>query len=574
MIRRPPRSTLSSSSAASDVYKRQVLDSSTTTTTAGFTLQYLSPEQRNGRSARPTPQSDMYAFGLAALLCCCWRNQDAYSFAHTSGELLHWSHEMAGAVDPHLPPLLKHLLCELPTARLSATQVLLHPFVDMHTERLLAAEATRAAELTEAAAAEAQLMLVHERERLGREMQWKEAEQRRQLEQEEMAMRADLEQVWAEVLERQKETREARVRIEARQAELDDEQRARDGQVEYSQQLEQDQQAAREEIRGLEEEMARQHKRLEAQRKKLAKLKDRKRATPSYWKHRTGSKLAAGFAVVPVTPDDEQVWEALQLFLATDPQQLSKGRDVAHLGSYDRLQMVRAWRVEHPGLWDRYAAGQAQVQRDMKSLKRDLVPRPQGLPPVTAPIASKLPASLNAMVNETYLLHGTSPQNLLSLLSTGPNERFAGTNRGAAFGDGTYFAEDAGKTDQYVTADAEMDPGSELHALLYPDPHPHPGSVFYVLVCRVSLGQSVRTLTDGQNCRSMDDDSRVFPVSYRELASVPGVSPPVHFHSLIAEVGGALARFREFVVFHSEYVYPEYLVAYQRFHGQHGQVLL
>jgi hypothetical protein len=29
-------------------------------------------------------------------------------------------------------------------------------------------------------------------------------------------------------------------------------------------------------------------------------------------------------------------------------------------------------------------------------------------------------------------------------------------------------------------------------------------------------------------------------------------------------------RYREFVVFHSEYTYPEYLLVYQRFEGDRG----
>ena len=32
----------------------------------------------------------------------------------------------------------------------------------------------------------------------------------------------------------------------------------------------------------------------------------------------------------------------------------------------------------------------------------------------------------------------------------------------------------------------------------------------------------------------------------------------------------AFPRFREFIIFHGEYIYPEYVIAYQRFHGQTG----
>jgi hypothetical protein len=38
-------------------------------------------------------------------------------------------------------------------------------------------------------------------------------------------------------------------------------------------------------------------------------------------------------------------------------------------------------------------------------------------------------------------------------------------------------------------------------------------------------------------------------------------------HSLIAELGPAIVRYREFVLFHSEYVRIEYLIAYHRCNG-------
>jgi hypothetical protein len=48
------------------------------------------------------------------------------------------------------------------------------------------------------------------------------------------------------------------------------------------------------------------------------------------------------------------------------------------------------------------------------------------------------------------------------------------------------------------------------------------------------------------------------------LKAVPGCEPPLHYHSLLAELGGSIHRYREFVVFHGDHVYPEYVVAYRR----------
>ena len=52
--------------------------------------------------------------------------------------------------------------------------------------------------------------------------------------------------------------------------------------------------------------------------------------------------------------------------------------------------------------------------------------------------------------------------------------------------------------------------------------------------------------------------------SYGELNNVPGIEPEMYFHSLLVQLWLRLQRYREYVTFHSEYTYPEYLIAYQR----------
>mgnify|MGYP002829539126 CR=1 FL=1 len=95
----------------------------------------------------------------------------------------------------------------------------------------------------------------------------------------------------------------------------------------------------------------------------------------------------------------------------------------------------------------------------------------------TARTATALSAQLRVDVNESYLLHGTAPATILSILSQGPTHRFSGTSTGTAFGDGLYFAEDAGKTDQYVTLDKGYEARNELHKRLYENAR-HEGKVF------------------------------------------------------------------------------------------------
>ena len=142
------------------------------------------------------------------------------------------------------------------------------------------------------------------------------------------------------------------------------------------------------------------------------------------------------------------------------------------------------------------------------------------------------------------------------------------------------------------------DPVASLHKRLYGESNElqHPGHVFYALVCRVATGLIVRTQVReastafqrhptpsiafsqrphrartqtkaavGDKCTSMDTQKPIFPLTKRELAQLANTVPPVHYTTLVVEFGPTVKRFREFVTFHSEYVYPEYVIAYQRF---------
>jgi hypothetical protein len=238
--------------------------------------------------------------------------------------------------------------------------------------------------------------------------------------------------------------------------------------------------------------------------------------------------------------------------------------------THDRLKLACAWRLENPALWEKYMSGVQGVMNDMKRIRQCRVASAGGAPPLTRGVA--LPGDLRVDVNEAFLMHGTNAGVLINILSTGMNERFAGTAAGAAYGEGSYLAEDAGKNDQYTKLDLQYDGSSELHKRLYAQgARHHPGKVFYILVCRVALGHQVRTQQAGRDATSTDTGRRVFPISFRELDTVAGVSPPVHHHSLRApDPTPSQVRYREFIVFHSEYIYPEYLLAYQRYEGNRG----
>ena len=135
-----------------------------------------------------------------------------------------------------------------------------------------------------------------------------------------------------------------------------------------------------------------------------------------------------------------------------------------------------------------------------------------------------------------------------------------------------------------MSGDAALGAHPELHARLYPtaptvDPAGgHPGGrVYYAFVCRATLGAYARTATFVRNGATSLDGAAglkngvgsVFPpdgyggLNTKELGPIPSISPPAPHHGLVVE-NRALIRFREILVFHGEYAYPEYLLAYRR----------
>ena len=296
------------------------------------------------------------------------------------------------------------------------------------------------------------------------------------------------------------------------------------------------------------------------------------------------SKLEAaldrdGFGLSPLDSiEQRQDLRKIETFLKTaNPEQLGKGKDVTkRYGQYNSLKLASAWRVHHPNMSRKYEAAKASVEQNMSLLtSKGLIVHGEELPGMpTLTQAAAAGFSLTSATNERFLLHGTSPDVLLAILTNGLNERYSGSNAGTAFGEGVYLAEDVGKTDQYGLPDVAYDAYSDLHKRIYSQKYyPHQGSVFYVLVCRALLGYPARTQdttrqqTGQQYVPSMfhmDTGEPIYPVNEKEFAAIPSISPPITYHSLIAELGPNIKRYREFIFTHGDQVFPEYLIAYHR----------
>jgi hypothetical protein len=334
---------------------------------------------------------------------------------------------------------------------------------------------------------------------------------------------------------------------------------------------------ALEQSQRLEREQAQAQKELTSLRAAQAEAQARQEALiPRYWSSNTPNPQRR-WNIVQVTSREFQTLNAV-VQLPSDHG--LGGQDQRQRGAYSGFALAKAWRLENHHLFAKFSAEKQRVKSLLESGTVSEQLRRLSLRGSFAQIMNKLPGHLDRNLNEAYMLHGTKPETVLSVIANGLNERFSG----GLFGQGTYFAEDISKNDQYVTVDKRFGDHPELHRELYGSLNLwHPKDVYYVFVCRVVAGQFCRT-KDGETQLDADPTrsdairsplgrifgasaptpASVWSSSKRELAGIPGTSPPEPYHGLLAETGGCIRRHREFVSFHGDRIYPEYLLAYHR----------
>jgi len=293
----------------------------------------------------------------------------------------------------------------------------------------------------------------------------------------------------------------------------------------------------------------------------LEKKKREASTRPEHWAP-SADPANAGGGVRLVPLQDDSILSCLQEHLCGNGIGHG-GNDQQVPGRYSQLKLARAWRVENDDLYGKYKV----AQRSVLSFVARVPFCGDSKTGSKARIRSELYKSSTRLAwrmeegcNEVRLLHGTKPDLVMSILQNGMNERFAGASAGTRFGDGSYFADDAGKIDQYVGEDQQYDGTSLLHQGLYSNSDSHPGHVFYALVFRVTLGHSVHYADKKEECFNQIGEN----TNRRELCNIPNTDPPTPYHSLFAEGTRVKYRFNEYVVFHSDLTYPEYLLAYQR----------
>lgn len=224
----------------------------------------------------------------------------------------------------------------------------------------------------------------------------------------------------------------------------------------------------------------------------------------------------------------------------SDSKEFRTGHDVLNnevlSGYHDFLEVKRAWKIAPPAesvaAYEKFRDTQSEENMKTTELRIDY-----------SRAVDELLEPLDEDVNEVLLLHGTRPEVVAEILNKSLDPGMA--RKSGLFGAGTYFAEHPLKIDQYTTVDkgwagasGRKHPLRNLHQKLYPTPDLHPKNVRYALVCRVVLGKPEVTRT------------------YQSSKPIGGL------HSRLAELGRAIKRFREFIIFDKDAIKIEYLVAY------------
>lgn len=196
-----------------------------------------------------------------------------------------------------------------------------------------------------------------------------------------------------------------------------------------------------------------------------------------------------------------------------------------------KFEVVQVLQNINPEKWKRYTIKRSIIKDEMKANKNGFFAKPK-----TDEFTQRMKKRTDPLrpeVNEFYLFHGTCPSAASKICDENFKLSLSGSNVGTMLGNGLYFAEASSKSDEYAE-DPEDD--DSIYQGMYA-----------TLICRVVMGTT-----------HVDVDR--FPNPNRLTASVQRGQ----FHSVIGDREKVRGTFREFVVFDSDQVYPEFVVIYRR----------
>uniref|UniRef100_A0A7S4VC97 Poly [ADP-ribose] polymerase n=1 Tax=Alexandrium monilatum TaxID=311494 RepID=A0A7S4VC97_9DINO len=201
-----------------------------------------------------------------------------------------------------------------------------------------------------------------------------------------------------------------------------------------------------------------------------------------------------------------------------------------------RFQVVQVQQNCNPTLWANYVRARddtdAKIDMSGRHGARTTISCKTSETLLALPEGAELLGPLETGVNEFLLFHGTKPSACESICKSDFMVRLAGSNAGALYGPGIYFAECSSKSDEYASDDP-----TGIYSGLYA-----------MLLCRVTCG---RTLYTDEVHPNVDDLVR--------RCTVTG-----EYDSVLGDREKARGTYREFIVFNNDQAYPAYVIIYKR----------
>eukprot|EP00930_Biecheleria_cincta_P088657 TRINITY_DN7790_c0_g1_i1.p1 TRINITY_DN7790_c0_g1~~TRINITY_DN7790_c0_g1_i1.p1 ORF type:complete len:497 (-),score=62.48 TRINITY_DN7790_c0_g1_i1:44-1534(-) len=259
---------------------------------------------------------------------------------------------------------------------------------------------------------------------------------------------------------------------------------------------------------------------------------------PDYWtcSYGKGSSSSASGAAGDATgeflemvPVDDETMAKLQALVDSTYSDVTTRDRQRHSGSWmvpRDFTVHEAWRVENSKLWRKYCVRKAILADERRILCESLDETPYEVRRDVKTMDWAAQDRCNHEINEWYLWHGTSGSAAQNICRTDFKMCLAGSATGTLYGRGAYLAESITKADEYSKAEEGFNT---------------------VLLCRV-LGGNVRYCDE----RTPDPDELT-----RDC--VEG-----DYDLIIGDRIKTSGTYREFIVFDTENVYPEYIVKYKR----------
>eukprot|EP00930_Biecheleria_cincta_P027321 TRINITY_DN19198_c0_g2_i2.p1 TRINITY_DN19198_c0_g2~~TRINITY_DN19198_c0_g2_i2.p1 ORF type:complete len:911 (-),score=114.29 TRINITY_DN19198_c0_g2_i2:7-2739(-) len=196
-----------------------------------------------------------------------------------------------------------------------------------------------------------------------------------------------------------------------------------------------------------------------------------------------------------------------------------------------KFAVLRVVHNEDSKMWKRYCDKRAHI-KDRRSGDSIRQFDPALLTAQFAERYSKDLGILDSEINECFLWHGTSVRAALKIAQNDYRLDLAGSSTGTMYGNGIYLAESCTKSDEYAKCD---NPGG-----YYDD-------VFAMLLCRVCMG-------------------RLYYTTKRDPTAGDRITDGSH-DSTCGDRSAVANTFREFVVYDTDQIYPEYILFYSRIYA-------